>query len=361
MDYSIRTSLSPSSKKFVREQIEIINKDSLAARKALDLKENKIDEAVAKSEGERVIAVDLGGSKARSILIQIQNGRPKEIGDSGDEFTKVFENENGKGYIDFLREIMEISSRNNLKVGIATAGVVEGSKLTKSPNLTEFVDDLRDKYDSDISKLFERNVTVVNDAVAGALASVLEVDLEDPDENVIYFINGGGIGGAVISKREVWATEPGHVRVIDNLNIFDVKRECNMWDKEYVCIENVAASGSGIERTWYELTGEKLHGPEIRERYLQKDDLARNLYNVSAFICAHAIYGMGKTFGLWQSPMRDMVIFHGGIFNVPGYAHKIAGHVRGNLGSDIKYESTVVMKKNLSLYGAGILPLVSTS
>ena len=358
VNYSVRNTLSPSSKKFLDEQLALFTKDNLKAKMALNLVDKKIGEAVKRSEGERVIAVDLGASKARSFLIQIQNGTPKALPES-EEFTKTLKGRDGKGYVEFLQEISKLSKEHNLKVGIATAGVVEGSRLLKSPNLTGFVEEINKKFEGDIARIFENNVSVVNDAVAGTLASVLEVELSDPDENVIYFINGGGIGGAVITNGEVWATEPGHVPVIDALNVFETQRQCTMWEGGYVCVENVAASGAGLENIWHEVTGEAIRGEDIKDKYNEKSSLARNLYHVSAFISAHTIYGMGKAFGLWQQPMMDMVIMHGGIFNVPGYAESVAGYVRGNLGSDIKYESTVVMKKNLSLLGAGLLPLLS--
>ena len=336
------------------EQLSLFNKESLFAQKIFKFDPSAVLERLKKLEGEVVLGIDLGGNKAEASLFTIsQQGLVKA---DGQEMKSV----NGKGYLAFLEDTAREYRQNQVMVGISSAGAVRGTKLISSVNLPILVEELKEKYDGDFSNLYKGELSLVNDAVSGVIASTLEARIKYEDVgNIILFINGGGIGGAVLTKGEIWATEPGHVKLADSLNKFKQRKLCRPRMRNYICIENVAASGAGIEDLWFKKTGEKLSGEEISQRYQEKNEFAAELYESSSLICAHAIVGISKVFTLFEKENDTLIFCHGGIFNVPGYAEGLKQILEKHFGFDLRFICTKDLGKNLSLYGAGIAAAIN--
>jgi predicted NBD/HSP70 family sugar kinase len=265
-----------------------------------------------------VLAVDIGGDKMVVGWYAVRDGLLVQITES-----LIVRGEGGSGYLKLLEELALRIRQDSVAVGISSAGVVEGTRLLTSPNVSVFLEAMNDRYGGDFANLFPW-VTVTNDAEAGIMAGALEaVKCHPPTRHVVYIINGSGLGGALLSDNVVIATEPGHIEVVAELNPFDQRRSCGVLGATHVCLERIAAAKAGVEDLWFQQKGERLDGTSISTRYLAGDQLALELYDNSALITAHAIKGMIRAFNLSDDLERTVVVGHGGIFHVPGYATRL--------------------------------------
>lgn len=304
------------------------------------------------SDGERAIAIDIGGDKLSASYFTVRDGR---VTRTADLLTR--QGDGGAGYLEALAEVAALAAGEGVAVGISFAGPVAGTRLLAAPNLPDFAAEFRDACDSDFARMFPV-VQVANDAVAGLMAGALEAVRRHPDAgDVIYVINGSGIGGAVLAGRDIYAAEPGHVAVAAPLNPFGQRRPCGLGEASRPCVEVVAASKAGVEDIWRQRTGRRLSGREISARYQADDELARELYGNSALVTAHVIAGLAAAFGLGAVPGRLVVVGHGGIFYVPGYADRLIG-ILGREIDHLRFLLTRDFSANACLEGAAVAAII---
>jgi predicted NBD/HSP70 family sugar kinase len=345
----------------ISAQIDLFNQENLRAREVIPFEVGMMENKLAEHKDKEILAIDLGGGKLATSFFRIDQG--KLVEDSGLSDTHLrsitLSSRDGSGYLDYLKELAQAVSEKRFLVGVSTAGMVRGSVLENSPNLPIFMSEFEANYQKDFAKLFNGDLVVVNDAVAGVCASAIEVSDEHPDiKNIIFVVNGGGIGGAVLANGNVWATEPGHIELIKNLNVMGQEKLCDVNESRFVCIENVAASGAGIEDLWQKQNGENAIGEVISNEFMKGDKLAAGLYDNSARIMAHVILGIAKTFGLLAGK-DTAVVMHGGILGVAGYADKVIDHVTKYLGFEVPFLLSNEIAKNLSLQGAAYLTILN--
>jgi len=296
-----------------------------------------------------VLAVDMGGDK---LVWSRFNIRPGSVKQAGNAF--VMRAYDGSGYLDLLEDVAVVARKESLTVGISLAGPTEGTRLVASPNLGTFTEELYDRYGGDFTNLFQR-VKLANDAEAGIMAASLEAVRRHPDtRDVIYVINGSGVGGAVLRDGTIYATEPGHVELHSLLNRFNQTKICGLFGAEYVCVDHVAASRAGIEDIWYQQTGKQLTGIELSQLYRQHNLLAIELYDGSAVVMAHVIAGIVRAFALPRDFSRVAVVCHGGIFGVEGYGDRLLGVLAALNGRAPKLLLTSEFSQNACLDGAAI-------
>jgi predicted NBD/HSP70 family sugar kinase len=301
------------------------------------------------SEGEKIIAVDMGGDKLFASYFMVRDGMLERAQDD----LLSCQADGGSGYLTALVELSKRGSREAVPVGISFAGPVDGTRLIAAPNLPDFLAEFQERYDSDFARLFPV-VQVTNDAVAGLMAGAVEAATRYPDaRDVIYLVNGSGFGGAVLVGDAIYAAEPGHVKVASRLNPFGQSKPCGMDGAHYPCVETVAASKAGVEDLWRQRTLRRLSGRDISARYQAGDALARALYDNSAQITAHAIRGMANAFRL-TDPGRLVVVGHGGIFHVPGYGDRVMNIVCGEPDTLPRFLFTREFSPNTCLEGAAI-------
>jgi predicted NBD/HSP70 family sugar kinase len=201
-------------------------------------------------------------------------------------------------------------------------------------------------------------VALANDAEAGIMAGALEAALRLPvTRNVIYVINGSGLGGAVLADNIIYAAEPGHIAVVEHLNRFggfNQLKPCGLDGASHVCLEAVGASKAGIEDIWQQITGEHLSGRQLVTLYTRGDGLARALYHNSASITAHVIAGMAAAFDLLADAAEPVVVAHGGIFHAPGYGDRVRDILARNLSVPPTMLFTKDFSGNTCLEGAAI-------
>lgn len=343
------------------EQVAAYTPEKLRARADRTFDAHQAFELVSAAEGAQMYAIDLGGGKIRGELLTLSGGNFSLV--SG--FSRSLESRNGDGYLAALEQMADIAHERRVPVGISVAGLLTGTALQWSENLKTLVGEFGQKYRGDFRYLFGESVSVANDAVAGIMrGSVAAVHQYPETENTILAINGGGIGGAVKDKNQIFALEPGHVLVEHTLNPYDISTACGAEGETGVCVERVGSSVS-IEQIWREYTGKSLTGVEISTRLGQRDTFALELYENSATILAHVIVGIAKAQGDLLAPgQKTAIICHGGSFEVEGYGERVMQIVEYMVGSrppviftrDITQHTT----GNACLEGAGISALISS-
>jgi predicted NBD/HSP70 family sugar kinase len=337
-----------------REQLDLFTRESIRANPVGYFDPVEAQESLNQQNGKEVIAVDLGGDKIAATSFLVVNGKlqPKDN-------LKSLQSTGGKDYLNFLEQVSHQAERNNTPVGISFAGPLEGTRPLAGPNIPILINELNDRYNGDFSNLFPTLKSLSNDAVSGITAATVEAKRQLPETNeVIYLINGSGVGGSVFSKREIFATEVGHVPVIDSLNPYGQDKPCGLFGAQYVCIESVASSKAGIEDIWNEQTENHLDGRGISYLYLSGLAKARYLYDNSATLTAHTIKGIANVFDLLKQPGGTTIVGHGGTFNVPGYGERVKQILQKDLGYQPSFLLTKNFSQNACLDGAAISALM---
>jgi predicted NBD/HSP70 family sugar kinase len=337
----------------VCQQIERFTLESLQAKPVRTFDAAAALHTLRRGSQTNAIAVDIGGDKLVWSSFEARDGLllQPEIG-------SVSQGDGGSGYLQVLEHVADIARRKMFPVGISLAGPTDGSRLLASPNLPVFLADLHAKYGGDFSRIFPA-VQLANDAEAGIIAGALEAVKRYPMlRNVLYIINGSGLGGAVLNDNVIYAAEPGHVEVDVQLNPFKQRKVCGMFGASHVCVEVVAASKAGIEDIWFQQKGHRISGKEIAIRYLNGDHTAIELYDYSAVILAHVINGIARAFGLSNNFERTVVVGHGGIFEVPGYRERLRSILAASLPITPRMLFTRDFSTNACLEGAAIAALV---
>lgn len=305
--------------------------------------------------GEKIVlAVDIGGDKLVAWSYDVRDGLLLQL-----EEVLVRRSDGGSGYLDGLEKVADLARRDMLSVGISFAGPINGTKLLAGPNLATLIAELHDRHNGDFANLFQA-VALANDAEAGIISGGLEAAKLYPEmRNVIYVINGSGLGGAVLTNNIIFSAEPGHIEVEPQLNPFGQHKSCGMLGATYVCVEAVAAGKAGVEDIWRQCQGSRLGGREIAARYLAGDHVALDLYDNSSLMTAHVIKGMAKAFGFPENLDGTVVVCHGGVFRVPGYRERVRSILAKNLSCMPRMLFTQDFTANACLDGAAIVAAIS--
>jgi glucokinase len=160
------------------------------------------------------IGIDIGGTKILGALVDAQGEIAHEIrvpSPAGDADRIV------AATVELVRELLAVSKHPVLGAGIATAGFIDAEQSTVlyAPNLNFRNEPFRDK----IAAQLELPIIIENDANAAGWAE-FKFGAGRGVKDMIMLTLGTGVGGAVISDRELRrggfgiAGELGHVRVV---------------------------------------------------------------------------------------------------------------------------------------------------
>ncbi|MDO8498747.1 MAG: ROK family protein [bacterium] len=334
----------------MEEQIKKFTMESLRGKSVASFDLKKAAQALDDNEGQRVKAIDMGGDKISAVTLQVADGRLRP---NATTLETVSTNQ-GEGYLKFLESLATETSSLKLPLGISSAGPLEGTKPLAWHKVPVFMEELQARYQGDLGKLFPSAV-IFNDAVAGLMAGAVEAQSKFPGtEEVLYLINGSGVGGAVLKEGTIYATEPGHIPLVEDLNPYHQDKACGVFGAKNVCIELAAGSKAGIEDLWQKTKGEALSGEEIGKKLSQGDELAKGLYLHSAYLLAHVVMGMRGVFNLFEKPGKTVLGCHGGAFRVPGYTQRLVQILEKNLKFDPQVLITSDFSFDLCLEGAAI-------
>lgn len=305
----------------------------------------------AMRDGRQVVAVDIGGDKIRSARYTVQDRTLVRH----DE--RVTQSRGGCGYLDILEVLAREADRDDLPVGISSATKMDGSVIARTVNLPILRDELRDRHGGDYERVFPGRSFVANDTVAGICGAATLLALRgDPAGQVGFIICASGMGGSVIADGIATHVEVAHVPLANALNPLDQRTPCGVEEREYVCVERVAAARAGIEDIWRQRTGEALDGRALARRYEADDPLATTLYETSALAVAHAIVGLATRY---RFPDDASVVLHGGNFEIPRYREAVEQRLEAMPGPHPRIVFSRDLSANTCLDGAAILGLMS--
>jgi predicted NBD/HSP70 family sugar kinase len=305
------------------EQMSLFTPESVTQQEMEEFNADKALMDLKNNEGKEVLTVDMGGDKVSRIFWKIKDGRLVANTETIETTKKI---DKGANYTEFFEKAANEAKERGIDVAISFAGPLSGTCPQGIPNATDFKADLDKKYNGDFANLFPSLKAVNNDAQAGIKTAAIEARRSGKlKENgaLEFVIDGGGFGLAFIKGNKLIATEVGHTRLVDSLNWNKQTTPCGLFGRDYVCIERVAASGAGVESVYKMLTGERLTGKEISQKYQNGDELARKLYENSALLLAHGIVGVANLNNLMQTPDDTVIAYHGGGFRVAGLMDRV--------------------------------------
>ncbi len=313
--------------------------------------------ALKKLQEEPIVCVDIGGDTVVSGLAWLSGDRLVFDEQEKNELKST----DGVGYLSMLEEISHYATGHGFPVGISYAGPIVDSSPVAGQNVQIFLSELNAIYDNDFANLFPTLAVVRNDAVSGLISGTIQAKREEPrTTNVIYIINGSGLGGAALAGygNELYAAEPGHIAVIPKLNPEEQQKVCGFLGNEYTCIENIAGSKAGIEDIWLRNTGEALTGKQLEDLYKTGDDRVTHLYNDSAVLVAHTAQGVANSFNFDLKSRATVVVGHGGAFKFPEYGERIQQILEHTLGQKSRLLMTKDYSPNACLDGAALSALL---
>jgi len=337
---------------FSQEQFSWIVKEHIHEKEVGQFELLSAEEVLRNSEGKKAYAVDMGGDKIAGQIFEAVNGRMSAIGEM-----MVNKSNEGKGYVAFLEEVARLAMKQEIPVGLSVAGPLDGTVLHAGPNLQLFADEFQSVYQSDFAKLFD-HPQVDNDAVAGLKAAAVESLIHFPQvKNVLYIISGSGFGAAILKDNLVYALEPGHIAISEDINLNNLDEACGVFGNDKPCIEKIASGKAGIETIYEKVTGIKKSGHTISDLARKGDEMALGLYDNSARTIAIVVKALMNQYGLLENAQETAVVFHGGVFNVPGYTARLEQYVKRDIETPLQILYTKAMGNNACLEGAAIAAL----
>lgn len=347
----VRTLAELALPEIIDSQIAEFTPESVRVRATRSFDPRSWLAALRSHAGAMVLAVDIGGDKLIASRYVVAEDRlcrtgPPHITDGAG---------GGIGYLSALEDLASMAKADNIPIGVSYAGSVHGSRVLAGGNVPAFVAEFQAKYDCDFRRIGD-GMTLVNDAEAGLFAAAVEAARSLPAaRNIIYTINGSGIGCAVLAHNEVATTEAGHVPVVhEALNRLRQRAQCGFLGATHVCLERIGASKAGIESLWAQQRKIPLTGRQIASRYRDGDDLALQLYEASALTMAHIVKGVATALGLVTAWGSTVVVGHGGTFHVPEYGDRVRSILINDLDCEIQLLLTKDFSVNACLDGAAI-------
>ena len=213
------------------------------------------------------IGIDLGGTKIESIVIDY---------DGNEIYRKRIPNPNNdyNGTLTSIKNLVHQSeSETGLygTIGIGIPGIIsKQTNLVKNANSTVLIGK---SFDKDLELILDRPVRLANDANCLALSEYIDGSGEQYN-SLFGVILGTGVGGGLVIDGKIFpganliAGEWGHNPLPwPDLNELPGP-ECYCGLRG--CIETFL-SGSGLENTFYKITGDKISANKISEKLLNNN------------------------------------------------------------------------------------------
>lgn len=311
------------------EQLAVFTPESIHAQKVGRFNPSEALAALHTKEGERVIGADFGGDKGVTQLFEVRDGRL--VISNG--YSDYVQGDHGANYLQSLERTAAFAQEHSIPVGISWGTVLNGTRPSYHPKSEKFLQELQDTYDGDFAALLPTMRACLNDGPAGAISGALEAERTNTVDSLLFPINGGGLGMAVLENGTLYATEAGHSEGIDALNDYRQTTPCGIFGAKFVCLETLGANKAGIEAQWQELRNQYLRAKDIEDRYKEGDELAGQLYDHSALVVAHMIAGTAQAFDIDITDSRAAIVGHGGAFKFPYYGERIVQILTQHFGA----------------------------
>lgn len=227
---------------------------------------------------KNILAIDIGGTKIASAIISLKKNSFQVF-----DYQKIRTPKNKKEFVRKIIELADYYEKNNSfdKIGIGIAGQVDSEN-----GVVKCVPNIRGWKNLDLKKIVEKSakkkVAISNDVKCFALAEN-EFGKSKKHKNAIYLTVGTGIGGAIEIDGKLYngensiAGEFGHIVIV-----YDGKK-CGCGNKG--CWEQYA-SGSAIEKLYFELYGKKKKAKEIALDSTKGSEKDKRVIKKAAFYLA---------------------------------------------------------------------------
>ncbi|MDB5184504.1 MAG: hypothetical protein JWN38_312 [Candidatus Saccharibacteria bacterium] len=304
----------------LEEQLRYFTTEAMHVQPVMEFIPEKAAERLGIAEGTRLLGADFGGDKGAVRLFKIQNGQLV----TQDDYKDDIQGDNGAGYLDTIKRAAAFAAEQGIPLGISWGAPLDGTKPLYHPKAKTFLEELQAEFGGDMAAISPSITSVVNDGPAGAIAGAMAAYQQTGADNVIFVINGGGLGSSIILNGTLYAAEAGHVEGIEALNTYHQTEPCGVYNATYVCLERLGANKAGIEAQWQAETGSYMRARDIEDRYKEGNQLAADLYEHSAEVVAHIIQGIADNQGMSLVDGKTAIVAHGGAFKFPHYGERIA-------------------------------------
>ena len=308
------------------QQLSKFNRESMHSQNIMQFNPKNTLKRLEAEEGARVIGADFGGDKGISQLFIVRGGRLVAVETYSDYVQSTY----GDGYLDSLEKTAAYAAEHHIPVGISWGAPLEGTKPQYHPKAMNFLKALDAKYGGDLANVMPTMTACINDGPAGLISAAIEMNRTTTATNVLFPINGGGLNIAVLKDGKIFSTEAGHVEAVEELNIHNQTKACEVYGAKYVCIERLGANKAGIEAQWELLTGSYMRAVDIEVEYKAGNVIARDLYDHSALMVAHMLVGTARAYDIDLSDPQTAIVGHGGAFRFPSYTERIHQILVGN-------------------------------
>jgi len=294
---------------------------------------------------ERVVGIDLGGTKVEACLLDIERNCLAR--------RRVF-SEPSKGLDHVTDTIVQLiqtvaGGQPFSAVGMGTPGTyvdsedrLYGSPHTPVYTTPGFLSSLREKLSVP--------VVVENDANCLALAEFF-AGCKGKYHSVMAVILGTGVGSGLILNDRLYRGSRGGGGEIGHTTIDIHGRECECGRKG--CVE-AYLSGPSLSRRYAERSGRKLPLEEIYDLYQDGDPHAIDLFDRSVHI-------MGEAFANFVNVLDlEAIILGGGVSNLPIWYDKVPDHMNNSLFGVPRSRIPLIKAKlgdSAGVFGAAYLAL----
>ncbi|NLY09323.1 MAG: ROK family protein [Tissierellia bacterium] len=246
----------------------------------------------------KVIALDIGGTNLRAGIVYDDGTILEAINRPTDTNKEVVLN----NMVDMIRLLKE-KHPDVYGIGIGTPGTVDTNKGI----VTAIGGNIRDWSNTNIKGVIEDRVDglsvfVDNDANCAALAEYY-YGAGIGSETMVMLTLGTGLGGAIVYRGEVLRGSHYQGGEVGHGILYPKGRKC--FCGQNGCVEKYI-SGTGLELNYEELSGKRISGEEIIERYYI-DEMAKK-----------SVKKMAMDLGIYLANLKnvvdpEVVVFGGGV------------------------------------------------
>lgn len=249
------------------------------------------------------IGIDLGGTKIESVLLSPDLGevcRERVPTPPGNHYELIV-----KAVYDQVRAMAEkIPENNDYSIGIGIPGAVERKTgLVHNANTTCLIGK---PFQTDLETLCQKRIAMENDANCFTLTEALE-GAGKGYGMVFGVIMGTGCGGGLCMDGKIWGGANGIAGEWGHFSVDPVGRTCYCGNRG--CVET-KISGTGVERSFFEIFGHHLKMKDIVQGYRQGDESCKTVF-------LQFMEDFGRALGGLISVLDpDVVVIGGGLSHI---------------------------------------------
>jgi len=312
-----------------------------------------------RKEDNKILAVDLGGTRLRAAIVTASGKIIKEVNRNTNAVKgPQYILDNLFNALKDLLKICNLDPRNIKAISVAVAGAVDVNEgiLTTSPNIPGLINIPLRKI---ILKEFGIKTFIENDVNAAAVGEFIYGKAKNV-KNFVFLSIGTGIGGGIFINGKLYGGVDGTAGEIGHMVIKDKGPRCKCGNRG--CLEALC-SGSAIEREmikklrkhkiteWMKFDKKRFHlisAREIGEAAAKGDKLSLETINEASYYLG---IGIGNIINIFNP---QMIVLGGGVSGMGRLLIEPAEQYAMNIAFKLPAESVKIVQSALG-NKAGIL------